>query len=119
RLLMSAAGVSVLVSSLYVPFRDVLPIWSVCSRLLFYGAPVLYPVGSIGDPRLQHLYMFNPLACILTQARQWIIDPGAPGWIDAAGGFPLALVPVTIFAAVCFLGWSVFEREAPRVAELL
>ena len=118
-LVMFTAGISMLVSSLYVRFRDVQPIWSVVSQLLFYGSPVLYTVGSIGDPQLEHLYMFNPLACILTQARQWIIDPSAPSWVDAAGGFPLALVPIAIFAAVCALGWWVFDHEAPRIAELL
>jgi ABC-2 type transport system permease protein len=118
-LIMFTAGVSMLLSSLYVRFRDVQPIWSVISQLLFYGSPVLYTVQSIGDPQLEHLYMFNPLACILTQARQWIIDPSAVSWIDAAGGFPLALVPVAIFVTVCVLGWWVFDREAPRIAELL
>jgi len=118
-LVLFTAGVSMLLSSLYVRFRDVQPIWSVMATLLFYGSPVLYTVQSIGDPQLEHLYMFNPLACILTQARVWIIDPSAPSWIDAAGGFPLALVPVAIFVTVCVLGWWVFDREAPRIAELL
>ena len=118
-LVLFTAGVSMLLSSLYVRYRDVQPIWSVISQLLFYGSPVLYTVQSIGDPQLEHLYMFNPLACILTQARQWIIDPSAPSWIDAAGGFPLALVAVAIFLTVCVLGWWVFDREAPRIAELL
>jgi ABC-2 type transport system permease protein len=118
-LIMFTAGVAMLLSSLYVRFRDVQPIWSVISQLLFYGSPVLYTVASIGDPQLEHLYMFNPLACILTQGRQWIIDPTAPSWIDAAGGFPLALVPVAIFVTVCVLGWWVFDHEAPRIAELL
>jgi ABC-2 type transport system permease protein len=118
-LVMFTAGVSMLLSSLYVRFRDVQPIWSVMSTLLFYGSPVLYTVESIGDPQLEHVYMFNPLACILEQGRQWIIDPSAPSWIDAAGGLPLALVPVAIFISACVLGWWVFDREAPRIAELL
>jgi len=118
-LIMFTAGVSMLLSSLYVRFRDVQPIWSVISQLLFYGSPVLYTVQSIGDPQLEHVYMFNPIACILTQARQWIIDSSAPSWIDAVGGFPLALVPIGIFATVCVLGWWVFDHEAPRIAELL
>jgi len=118
-LIMFTAAVSMLVSSLYVRYRDVMPIWGVMSSLLFYGSPVLYTVGSIGDPQLEHLYMFNPLACILTQGRKWIIDGSAPSWIDAVGGFPLALVPIAIFAGICVLGLWVFDREAPRIAELL
>lgn len=118
-LLALTAAVSMLLSSLYVRFRDVSPIWSVLSVLLFYGSPVLYTVASIGDPTGEHVYMFNPIAGILTQARQWIVDPSAPSAVAAAGGFPLFLVPVALFAGICVLGWWVFDREAPRIAELL
>ena len=39
-----SAGVAMLLSALFVPFRDVRPIWEVILRALFYATPVLYPV---------------------------------------------------------------------------
>jgi ABC-2 type transport system permease protein len=108
-----------LLSSLYVRFRDVSPIWTVASTLLFYGTPVLYAVESVKDSTFEHLLMFNPIACILEQARRWVIDGHAHGAIEATGGPLLFLVPVAIFVSICALGLWVFDREAPRIAERL
>src|SRR5919199_4817721 len=40
-------GVAMLLSALYVPFRDVRPIWEVVMRALFYATPVLYPIEQL------------------------------------------------------------------------
>ena len=39
-----AAGVGMLLSVLYVRFRDIQPIWDVSSQVLFYASPIIYPV---------------------------------------------------------------------------
>ena len=39
-----ATAVSLLLSSLYVRFRDTAIIWSVVASALFYATPVLYPI---------------------------------------------------------------------------
>ena len=39
-LVVFATGVTMLLSALYVRFRDVEPIWEVALQLLFYGSPV-------------------------------------------------------------------------------
>lgn len=112
------AGASMLLSTLYVRFRDVAPIWSVVATLLFYGTPVLYVIETVPE-RWQRLVLFNPLADLFEQARHWVIDPGSPGAVDAIGGVGWALVPVAILVLVCLLGLWAFNREAPRIAERL
>jgi ABC-2 type transport system permease protein len=112
------AGVSMMLSALYVRFRDVAIIWSVAATVLFYGTPILYPIGIVPE-QYKSLIMLNPLATIFEQVRVWVLDPSAPTAVDAAGGV-LALLPaVAIFIAVCGLGVWVFAREAPRIAEEL
>jgi ABC-2 type transport system permease protein len=106
------------VSSLYVSYRDVLPIWTVFSQLLFYATPILYVIDKVPDD-LRRLVLANPLADILEQARRWLVDPSAPGAAHAIGGFPWWLVPAGIFVAVCIFGVWIFNREAPRIAERL
>jgi len=32
-----------ILSVLYVRFRDILPIWNIVAQVLFYGSPVIYP----------------------------------------------------------------------------
>jgi len=121
-LIMFTAGVAMLLSSLYVRFRDIAPIWSVVVQLLFYATPVLYVATTIqhlGNRFVQQILLSNPLAALLEQARRWVIDPSAPGAVTSTGGWELFLIPVAVFVAVCGLGLWVFNREAPRIAELL
>lgn len=115
------AGVSMLLSSLYVRFRDVAPIWMVASTMLFYGTPVLYAVNSIPTHahNFQRLVMLNPLADILQQGRHWIVDPSTPSAVTVIGGWGWFAIPVAIFVLACVAGVWVFNHEAPRIAERL
>jgi ABC-2 type transport system permease protein len=115
---MFTAAVAMILSSLYVSYRDVQPIWVVFSQLLFYATPILYVIDKVPSD-LRVLVMANPLACILEQARRWYVDPDAPGSVSAIGGFPEAFIPAGIFVAVCVLGVWIFTHEAPRIAERL
>ena len=113
-----AVATSMLLSSLYVRFRDVAIIWSVIITALFYGTPVLYPL-EIVPAAFRNIIEMNPLTPILQQARSWFIDPAAPGAVEALGGWSQMIIPIGIFVAVCVLGVWVFNREAPRIAEEL
>ena len=113
-----ATGLAMLLSSLYVSYRDVAPIWTVLTQLVFYGTPILYVIDTVPHS-MQKLIMSNPLASIVEQARRWLVDPDAPGFAHAIGGAPWWLLPVGILIAVCGLGLWVFNHEAPRIAERL
>jgi ABC-2 type transport system permease protein len=118
-LVMFTAGVSMVLSSLYVTYRDVGPIWSVLTQLLFYATPVLYAIETVDPTSLRKWLLSNPLAAILEQARRWLIDPDAPGAAAAIGGSPWWLLPLGVFVAVCAFGLWIFNHEAPRIAERL
>ena len=112
-------AVSMLLSALYVRFRDVLIMWTLAATVLFYGTPLLYPIEVPTTEGFRAALMANPLAVIFEQARVWIIDPNAFTPAEAAGGAVRLIPSAVIFVVVCFLGWRVFTREAPRVAEAL
>jgi ABC-2 type transport system permease protein len=118
-LVMFTAGVSMILSSLYVTYRDIGPIWSVLSQLLFYATPVLYAIETVDPVGLRKVILANPLSAILQQARRWLIDPAAPGAGHAIGGFPWWLLPLGLFVGTCAFGLWVFNREAPKIAERL
>jgi ABC-2 type transport system permease protein len=118
-LVMFTAAVSMILSSLYVSYRDVGPIWTVLSQLLFYATPVLYAIEVVDPKALQKVLLSNPVAAILQEARVWLIDPTAPSFVTVMGGFPGWLVPVGIFFATCAFGLWIFNREAPKIAERL
>ncbi|MDQ4041947.1 MAG: ABC transporter permease [Actinomycetota bacterium] len=117
-LILITAGAAMILSSLYVRFRDVSPIWLVLSTALFYATPVLYPVDKVPED-FQRLALANPIADLLQQARRWIVDPSAQGAFDVIGGLPWALIPSVVFLGICILGFVVFDRQAPQIAEQL
>src|SRR5262249_40465553 len=95
-------AVSMLLSSLYVRFRDVQIMWAVLVTMLFSATPVLCPLQNPPVPdRLHNLLLLNPLTPLFVQARHWIIDPSAPTAVAAAGGW-LQLTPsIAIFFGIC------------------
>ena len=112
------AGVAMLLSALYPRYRDVSPIWAVLSTILFYGSPVLYPIEAVPED-WRALVLANPLAALLETARVAVVDASAPTVAEAAGSELAWLLPTAVFVVVCALGFWVFNREAPRIAEEL
>ena len=118
---MLCGGVGMLVSCLYVRYRDVRPITDVVLQILFYATPIFYPVEKISPDTLRHLVMMlNPFAPIVQQARFAIIDPKtSPSAAEAAGGMLNLLVPAAIIVGLFALGFYLFNKEAPKIAEEL
>jgi ABC-2 type transport system permease protein len=113
-------GLAMLLSALYVRYRDIKPIWEVVLQALFYATPVIYAVEALGvSERIRELIMMNPIAAILEQFRHAVIDPGAPTAAEAAGGTLHLLVPLGVLLAAFVIGYRVFDRAAPRIAEEL
>jgi ABC-2 type transport system permease protein len=117
-LVVLSLGVAMLLSALFVRYRDIAPIWEVFSQALFYASPVLY-VTTMVPESFQHAYIAFPLAALFAQMRHAIIDPTAPSAAEAIGGADRLLIPAGIIVIAFALGWWVFHREAPRIAENL
>ena len=47
-------GLAMLLSALYVRYRDVKPIWEVMLQVLFYATPVIYAIETIDVARADH-----------------------------------------------------------------
>ena len=117
-----SAGLAMLLSSLYVYFRDMAPIWEVVSQILFYSSPVIIPLSAVAakvSPTLLHIYMLSPLATALQQFRHAVINHASPGAAVALGGHLAVLAPIAIAVGIFVLGFAVFNRTAPYVAENL
>jgi ABC-2 type transport system permease protein len=133
-------GIGMLLSALYVRYRDVQPIWEVLVQVMFYASPIMYVAHSY--KQFEHYMLtFNPFSMLLTQMGFAFIHPGLvyyklgaickgklPGCVGSypmrsaaasAGGTIHVLIAIAIIPAVFALGWFVFTREAPRVAENL
>lgn len=115
-----ALGVAMLLSSLYVRFRDVRPIWEVVAQALFYASPVIYVIERVKEshPSWVPFLMCNPLATILVQTRRAVIGH-APSAAAEIGGTARLAIPIGIVVATFAVGFWFFNREAPRIAEQL
>jgi ABC-2 type transport system permease protein len=138
-----ATGVAMLLSALFVKFRDIQPIWEVVSQILFYSSPVIIPVETVrkklADGRLvkvvsgnqvhyvhkevglyhflYHIYTLNPLVTIFQQFRHAMINRATFSAGQALGSWAALLEPLALVAAIFALGFWVFNREAPHIAE--
>jgi ABC-2 type transport system permease protein len=113
-------GIAMLLSSLFVYFRDVQPIWDVVSQIIFYASPIIIPIAVVQQhlsTGLLHIYMLNPLAVIFQQFRHAFITHATPSAASLLGSNVLLIEPVAIVLVVFVLGFYVFNRIAPRVAE--
>ena len=110
-----ATGIGLMLSALFVRYRDVAPIWEVMSQMLFYVSPILY-VTTLVPEQYRDAYMVNPLATLLTEMRAAVVDPAAPHAWDLASPAALALSAL-IGATAVALGIFIFIRQAPRIAE--
>jgi ABC-2 type transport system permease protein len=119
-----ATGLAMLLSALYVRFRDVDPIWQVVLQAWFYGSPIMYPATAYSSSRLpdgfERIAMANPTAVLLAQTGHAFVDPAwYPSAVTAADGVIPVLVGIAIIFGLFALGWLVFMREAPKLAENL
>jgi ABC-2 type transport system permease protein len=119
-LVILGTGIAMLLSALFVYFRDVMPIWDVVSQVVFYASPVIIPIAVVQQHlsrALFHVYMLNPLAVIFQQFRHAVINPATPSAAHLLGSSAALAEPLAIVLAVFVLGFWVFHRIAPRVAE--
>jgi ABC-2 type transport system permease protein len=112
-----AVGIGMLLSVLYVRFRDVQPIWDVTTQILFYACPIIYT--SLQYKGYVRIAMVNPIAAILTQMLHVFVDPNEHNVAIEIGGAVRLLIPLAIIVGVFMLGLWSFNREAPRIAENL
>jgi ABC-2 type transport system permease protein len=113
-----AVGIGMLLSALYIRFRDVQPIWEVISQILFYGSPIIYTAAKYPASFVEFA-MCNPIAAILTQMGHAFVDPSMHSAAFYIGGVAHLLIPLGIIVFMFVLGLWFFNREAPRIAERL
>ena len=68
-------------------------------------------------PGIAKVLMLNPFTAILQQARHAMIDPRYDTASQAIGGAWRLLIPLAIIGVAVAVGYGVFRRAAPRLAE--
>ncbi|HEY5194340.1 MAG TPA: ABC transporter permease [Solirubrobacteraceae bacterium] len=126
-LVVFSTGIAMWLSAMFVKFRDIQPIWEVFSQILFYASPLIIPVETVRaklahgeiDSILWHIYLLNPLVAIFQQFRHAMVNHATLSAGEALGGWIYLLEPLGIVALTFLIGFWVFNRSAPSVAENL
>ena len=95
-------GVGLVLSALFVFFRDIQYLWSVFTMLLMYCSAIFYSVESFSEP-VQRLFLVNPVYLFIKYFRCIVID----GSIPSLQYHLLMLADVLI---VCGLGAWMYKK---------
>jgi len=109
------SGVSLLVSSLNVLFRDLQHLVSILMMVWFFGTPIIYPLSMVPE-RFQFIMQINPMAVFATFYRNifyYVKYPEGFQWPSLW----IILICLGITFGTFFLGYFVFKKIEPRFAE--
>lgn len=72
-------GIGLILSALFVFFRDMQYLWSVFTQLLMYMSAIFYSVDNF-DPKIQRVFLANPVYLIIKYFRVIVIDSSVLSW---------------------------------------
>jgi ABC-2 type transport system permease protein len=113
-------GVSLVLATLFVRFRDIGQVWELATTLILYATPVIYPVGFLPE-WAQTIAFLNPLTQILQDFRAIVLYQDIPpNLITASEAFDSSagrLIPIGITLGIFGLGLWMFRKQEPWFAE--
>ena len=109
------SGVSLLLASLFVRFRDIAHIWEICAQAMFYATPILYPL-SLVPGEFGKILMLSPIAQIIQDSR-YVLITTETGTVFNTLAFPVSLIPYSLSFIIFIIGYWIFQREASKFAE--
>ena len=112
-------GISLILSALYVKYRDIGYIWEVALQAGFYATPILYPLTLITKAWAQKLLMVNPVAQAIQGARNVFVTNQTITIGNVYNSKYAFLLPVAITLIILAAGLLFFKKEAPNFAENL
>ncbi|MBX6370502.1 MAG: ABC transporter permease [Rhodospirillales bacterium] len=110
-------GIALILSALYVRFRDVGQVWELLLQLLFYASPIIYPPYFL-PPWFKPVAFLSPFVQIIQDARSIILPSPVSQTASSVYGSPLGeLAPLGVAFLLVFGGYLFFRREEPWFAE--
>lgn len=116
-------AVSLILSVLYVRFRDLGYIWELFIQALFYATPLLYPLSYVTtnfSPLAAKIMLLNPIAQIAQDLRTVLVTDQTTGFstVYNHGLLPQAIA-VSIVIVTLLFGLLYFNKRAKSFAEYI
>lgn len=108
--LLMTYGVSLMLSSINLFFRDLERMTIICTTFIFYFTPIIYPETMIPE-RYKHLIYFNPFALLMPSWRNLFLN----GRLE-----PISLMVSLVYSIFGFMiGYLVYKKLSWKFAEVL
>lgn len=102
-------GISLILASLYVYYRDLNQIWDIVLQIGFYASPIIYPLSLVPDEYLFY-YTLNPITRLMVMYRDVLL-------YDIVPTLPDISIVVGSGLILLVIGTIVFRKLSPRFAE--
>jgi len=96
-------GMGLILSALFVYFRDTEYLYDIFTTLLHYMSAIFYSVDGY-SPVIQNVFLLNPVYCAIKYMRQVVIN----GQIPSAG---LHLLMLFYASAVLLIGGYIYKKK--------
>ena len=111
----TAFGLALILSTLYVKFRDISHIWEVFMQILVYSMPIMYPISmvtkvSIFGFSIAKIMMLNPIALAIQDIRHNLIAHETPTFWTLFENYWFALIPILITTLLVFLAYGILIK---------
>lgn len=124
-----ALGLALLLSAMFVKYRDLSFIWEVLMQAGFYLTPIIYPLTAIttitllgitmAGTTIYRVLLLNPVAQAIQDARNVMVTKETITIAEVWGSSVARFIPFGISLAVLVLGVLYFKKEAKYFAENL
>ncbi|VHL69659.1 Capsule polysaccharide export inner-membrane protein ctrC [Streptococcus pyogenes] len=114
-------GIALLLSNVFVYYRDLAQVWEVLLQAGMYATPIIYPITFVLDshPLAAKLLMLNPVAQMIQDFRYLLIDrANVTIWQMSTNWFYI-VIPYLVPFVILFIGIFVFKKNADRFAEII
>lgn len=118
-------GLTLIMATLYVYFRDIAHIWEVLQQVIFYAMPIIYPLSYVTDrggilATLARMELLNPFAQTIQDIRHNFIAPETQPTIWNQFSNPaIKAIPIVLTLLCLGLGVYLFRRNSRRFAEVM
>ncbi len=106
-----AMGISFILSTLYIYFRDTMQIWLVCLTVGFWLTPIVYNALTAPLP-LQTVALYNPVGRILIMLRAFFVYENLPS-------IEFMISTAAICLIVFVVGYFIFNKHSHQITEYL
>ena len=114
-------GLSFLLGSINVKYRDIASIWDVVVQAMFYATPIIYKLSLVeeGHPTIAKALLMNPIAQCLQDIRFAFIS--SVGEVNTVWNYInhrfISIIPIIIVIIILIIGALVFRKKSKYFAE--